>query len=152
MMGGKGGKKKMGRRRSRRRMKTGTAAAAVYGFVGLVLSVTFYVGWLLWSLLPKEVLRSVGIHYYPSRYWAIAVPVYACVTFCAYVVMYAGCIMVRIQPPNSFNSYTDNYAKELDDDELHHYLPNAQTIPPLADIPLPAVNMILYAGEPLQSS
>ncbi|KAF8473846.1 PIG-P-domain-containing protein [Kalaharituber pfeilii] len=45
-----------------------------YGFVlYLVSSVTFAM-YIAWSYLPSPMLHAIGIHYYPSRWWALALP------------------------------------------------------------------------------
>ncbi|KAI7931210.1 PIG-P domain-containing protein [Pyricularia oryzae] len=45
-----------------------------YGFVLYVLSWVALLIYLLWAFLPSPVLHAVGIYYYPSRWWALAVP------------------------------------------------------------------------------
>lgn len=33
---------------------------------------------LAWAYSPEEALHSVGITYYPSKWWALALPAWAC--------------------------------------------------------------------------
>lgn len=36
--------------------------------------------YLLWSYLPSPFLRQLGIHYYPNRWWSLAIPSYLVMT------------------------------------------------------------------------
>jgi hypothetical protein len=45
-----------------------------YGFVLYLLSSLCFIIYLLWSYLPSPFLHLVGIHYYPNRWWSIAIP------------------------------------------------------------------------------
>ena len=51
---------------------------------------------LLWAYLPESVLHAHGITYYPSKYWAVALPAWACVTVVAGVAAYAWCARARV--------------------------------------------------------
>ncbi|KAL7747063.1 hypothetical protein RI367_007559 [Sorochytrium milnesiophthora] len=48
-----------------------------YGFVIYLLSIFSYLVFLAWAFLPDAVLHSLGIYYYPSRWWALAIPTWA---------------------------------------------------------------------------
>lgn len=43
---------------------------------------------ILWAFTPEDILHRHGITYYPSKYWAIAVPTWLCVTIIALYWMY----------------------------------------------------------------
>ena len=45
-----------------------------YGFTLYLTSSLVFVLYLLWSFLPAPLLHQLGIHYYPSRWWALAIP------------------------------------------------------------------------------
>lgn len=47
--------------------------------------------YILWAYIPNSVLESYGIHYYPSKYWAVALPTWVCVTVVAVYWAYEGC-------------------------------------------------------------
>ncbi|KAK9951186.1 hypothetical protein M0R45_006643 [Rubus argutus] len=55
----------------------GPKPAEVYGFVGSITTVVAIVIFLVWAYVPESWLHSIGIFYYLSRYWALAVPAYA---------------------------------------------------------------------------
>lgn len=52
----------------------GPKPSEVYGFVGSITTVTATAVYLVWAYTPEPYLRSLGITYYPSKYWALAVP------------------------------------------------------------------------------
>lgn len=45
-----------------------------YGFVLYLFSSCCFLMYLLWSYLPSPFLHAMGIHYYPDRWWSLAVP------------------------------------------------------------------------------
>ncbi|PSR87199.1 PIG-P-domain-containing protein, partial [Coniella lustricola] len=45
-----------------------------YGFVLYLFSSCCFLMYLLWSYLPSPFLHALGIHYYPDRWWSLAVP------------------------------------------------------------------------------
>ncbi|KAL6077463.1 Phosphatidylinositol N-acetylglucosaminyltransferase subunit P [Balamuthia mandrillaris] len=51
-----------------------SARREVYGFVCWIATFGLWVAYMLWAYLPDEWLHSMGIYYYPSKYWSIAVP------------------------------------------------------------------------------
>lgn len=46
--------------------------------------------YLLWAFTPPRYLEAYGISYYPSQYWAVALPAWACVTVVAAYWAYEG--------------------------------------------------------------
>jgi len=46
----------------------------IYGFVGWIATFFFIIFYLLWAFIPDTVLNDLGIHYYPSKHWAKALP------------------------------------------------------------------------------
>jgi phosphatidylinositol N-acetylglucosaminyltransferase subunit P len=45
-----------------------------YGFALYLVSSAIFLMYLLWAYLPSPFLHQLGIHYYPDRWWALAVP------------------------------------------------------------------------------
>ncbi|KAF8420413.1 PIG-P-domain-containing protein [Tirmania nivea] len=45
-----------------------------YGFVLYLISTVSFLMYILWSYLPAPMLHAIGIHYYPSRWWSLALP------------------------------------------------------------------------------
>jgi phosphatidylinositol glycan class P protein len=55
-----------------------------YGFTLYLVSSLVFVVYLLWSFLPSPFLHSLGIYYYPNRWWALAIPAWT-VMFMVYI-------------------------------------------------------------------
>lgn len=53
-----------------------------YGFVLYLFSSCCFLIYLLWSYLPSPFLHALGIHYYPDRWWSLAVPSFIVVLLC----------------------------------------------------------------------
>ncbi|MCJ1260583.1 hypothetical protein MMC22_000445 [Lobaria immixta] len=51
-----------------------------YGFVLYLLSSLAFLMYLLWSYLPSPFLHQLGIHYYPNRWWSLAIPSFLVMT------------------------------------------------------------------------
>ncbi|KAJ9530723.1 hypothetical protein QJQ45_014872 [Haematococcus lacustris] len=68
------------------------ASVEVYGFAGL---------FLLWSLLPDRTLEWFGVHYYPTKCWAVILPAW-CLAALVYVYwLYEGLNQASVPPPTS---------------------------------------------------
>ena len=64
-----------------------TPSRAVYGFVLHLLSLALLLLYLCWALLPPSILASVGLHFLPQQYWAVAIPTYLSVLFFTFVLV-----------------------------------------------------------------
>ncbi|KAL8160194.1 hypothetical protein V2J09_001731 [Rumex salicifolius] len=90
----------------------GPKPTEVYGFVGSITTVVAAVIFFLWAYLPDCFLHSIGISYYPSRYWAVALPTYFMVTVVLAVGCYIGLNFIATPPPTSLNVIFDEYSRE----------------------------------------
>jgi phosphatidylinositol glycan class P protein len=45
-----------------------------YGFTLYLTSSLAFIVYVLWAFLPSPLLHSLGIYYYPNRWWALAIP------------------------------------------------------------------------------
>ncbi|KAL1345523.1 hypothetical protein AAHE18_08G123400 [Arachis hypogaea] len=79
----------------------GPKPSEVYGFVGSITTVAAAVIFLVWAYVPESWLHSVGIYYYPSRYWALAVPTYMMVTIALMLLFYIGLNFISTPSPAS---------------------------------------------------
>lgn len=55
-----------------------------YGFTLYLSSSLAFIVYLLWSFLPSPFLHQLGIHYFPDRWWALAIPAWT-VMFILYI-------------------------------------------------------------------
>lgn len=80
---------------------------STFAFVGWVATYVAVVCYLAWILLPASVLHSIGITYYPARYYALAIPAYlifCCGTLCW---LYIGWNMLITPKPTDITSVRD---------------------------------------------
>ena len=52
------------------------SSVEVYGFAGWIASAVAFVAFVAWAVLPERALHAVGITYYPSKHWALAIPLW----------------------------------------------------------------------------
>ncbi|URE01061.1 phosphatidylinositol N-acetylglucosaminyltransferase subunit [Musa troglodytarum] len=81
----------------------GPKPSEVYGFVGCITTVIAAVIFMVWAYTPEPWLHSLGITYYPSKYWAIAIPSFLIVTVVLAMVSYLGLNFLVTPLPTSFN-------------------------------------------------
>ncbi|XP_051150975.1 phosphatidylinositol N-acetylglucosaminyltransferase subunit P [Andrographis paniculata] len=121
----------------------GPKLSEVYGFVGSITTVVSTVVFIMWAYVPDRWLHSVGICYFPSRYWALVVPTYGMVTIALAILLYLGMNFMATPPPTSFNSMFDEFSREpesrtpsADSEEL--------PIEPISDIAIDQINNIMF--------
>ncbi|KAG8826424.1 hypothetical protein FRC17_008258 [Serendipita sp. 399] len=51
-----------------RRRTAGGRAPEFYGFVAWLITLLVYIAYVLWAILPDQVIQSVGIAWYPARF------------------------------------------------------------------------------------
>ncbi|KAK9094510.1 hypothetical protein Scep_025979 [Stephania cephalantha] len=114
----------------------------VYGFVGSISTVVAIVLFLIWAYIPEPWLHSVGITYYPSRYWAFVVPTFAMVTVVLAIGFYIGLNFMVTPPPTSFNAMFDEYSREPT--TFADTTTSDQPIEPLSDIGINKINDLMF--------
>ncbi|XP_059651697.1 phosphatidylinositol N-acetylglucosaminyltransferase subunit P-like [Cornus florida] len=121
----------------------GPKPSEVYGFVGSISTVVSTVLFLVWAYVPERWLHSIGLFYYPSRYWALAVPTYAMVTVVLAIGFYIGLNFMATPPPTSFNTMFDEFSREP-----LGFVPSAegseQPIEPISDISINQINDLMF--------
>lgn len=122
----------------------GPKPSEVYGFVGSITTVVALVVFLVWAYVPEYWLHTVGIYYYPSRYWAIAAPTYAMVTLVLVIGFYIGINFMVTPSPNSFNTIFDEYSRNP-----VSFVPSTNKeeppIPPMYDINISEINDAMFS-------
>ncbi|XP_020235558.1 phosphatidylinositol N-acetylglucosaminyltransferase subunit P isoform X2 [Cajanus cajan] len=110
----------------------GPKPSEVYGFVGSITTVVATESWL----------QSVGISYYPSRYWALAVPTYVMVTIVLMLGFYIGLNFISTPSPASLNTVFDEFSR--DPSSLERSLTDEKPIEPISDIGIDRINDIMF--------
>ncbi|CAN0187309.1 unnamed protein product [Ascophyllum nodosum] len=90
----------------RRRKEGGGEIVEVYGFAGWIASFVAYAIYLVWAFVPESMLHAVGVTYYPSKYWAIAIPCAIFVTASSLVLAYIAVNFLSTAPLDSFDTMT----------------------------------------------
>ena len=84
-----------------------------YSFVGLISTIVAYIIFLTWSFAPESLLHTYGITYYPSRYYAIALPAYIIVITILIGMFYMGINMFYTFDPSDKRNAMDNSTIEF---------------------------------------
>lgn len=59
----------------------------IYGFALYITAWFLLVFYLIWAIVPTPVLNHLGLTYVPSKYWAIAGPLFILINVTAFVVI-----------------------------------------------------------------
>ncbi|KAL9546342.1 hypothetical protein PS6_007719 [Mucor atramentarius] len=121
-----------------------TPAYEYYGFVMYLASFVAFGIYLIWAYVPDEILHSLGITYYPNRYWALAIPIWL-MTFVWFIfISFMTINLMNTAPFNHLDCITDEHANVMQlDNEVVSDRPS-DWIPELYDIPIGLVNKFLY--------
>ncbi|KAL4369223.1 hypothetical protein GQ457_05G005310 [Hibiscus cannabinus] len=121
----------------------GPKPSEVYGFVGSITTVVATAIYLAWAYIPEPWLHSIGIFYYPSRYWALAVPTYAMVIIVLAVTFYIGLNFMSTPPPTSLTTMFDEFSREPSS-FLSHMEGDEQPIEPISDLGIDKINVLMF--------
>lgn len=79
----------------------------MYSFVAWISTFMVYLCFLCWALLSDYMLQYLGITYYPSRYYAVALPAYFIVVYVLAAVCYIGWNMMNTLDPEDLGTVYD---------------------------------------------
>ncbi|TPX37998.1 phosphatidylinositol N-acetylglucosaminyltransferase [Synchytrium microbalum] len=94
--------------------------------------------YVLWMILSDSVLQSLGIEYYPNRWWGLILPWWTLGLIPFTLMTVTGLNMLATPPLESLSTITDDYA-QLMTRPPHEY----EGGPGLMDLPLTVVNRAL---------
>ena len=70
-------------------------ARGVYGFILYLASWILLLVYLLWAFVPNKNLNQLGITYLPSKYWAVAIPLFFPVFIGVFIVISLSLNIIR---------------------------------------------------------
>ena len=87
--------------------KTKILGIELYGFFAWNLTSVMFLVFLVWAYVPEQLLNQLGIYYIPSKYTALAVPTWLCMTVWMLLLMYAALSQYMTHPRDSYLSMQD---------------------------------------------
>ncbi|KAJ3687764.1 hypothetical protein LUZ61_016928 [Rhynchospora tenuis] len=120
----------------------GPKPSEVYGFVGSITTVIATVIYLVWAYTPEPWLHSLGITYYPNKYWALAVPSFVIMSVFLMMALYLGLNFLATPPSYSPNTIYDEYSREPTAFALLEGM--EKPIDPISDVGIDQINHLMF--------
>ncbi|CAJ1038389.1 putative PIG-P [Leishmania shawi] len=120
------------------------AQVAINGFIGSILIVVGSIVYVLWSVLPDEVLHRMHMTYYPDRYWAVAVPAILVMFLVHYFTTSWLLVLVTTHPLTDGRCITDEDSKPDTEIEVGALADSGSSLPPWVDIPVSVASHLLF--------
>ncbi|XP_067948899.1 phosphatidylinositol N-acetylglucosaminyltransferase subunit P-like [Watersipora subatra] len=80
---------------------------AVHGFVIYLAGYIVFGVFIVWAYVPPSLLHSIGLTYWPQRYWAVVIPVYATCAGVVFFIVVAGYNLLCVEPLDSIHCIQD---------------------------------------------
>lgn len=120
------------------------AQIAINGFIASILIVLCSVAYVLWAVLPDEVLHALHLTYYPDRYWAVALPAILVILLFYYFTTSWLLVLVTTHPLTDGRCITDVDRKLDNELEVGALADSNNSVPPWVDIPVSVASHLLF--------
>lgn len=132
-----------------RMKRSDIATRSIYSFAGWIGTLVAYFCFIVWAFVPERFLHSLGITYYPSRYYAIALPSYILVLFVLVGVSYVGYNMMKTNSPDDIRTIRDSVKDQTRTAPLHFVKSSLKEgIPDFGDIDAIRISTLLKSKYP----
>ena len=88
-----------------------SSSRAKFAFVAYISSIVAFVIYVFWAFFPKNFLYEIGITYYPSRYYGVALPAYMIVLMLLVTMIYIGINLYSTHDPESMATINDVHTR-----------------------------------------
>lgn len=123
-------------------MPAPTRSRSIYGYALYIGSNCIFLLYLIWAFVPDETLRKYsGMSEWPSKYWAVAIPVWVGTAFAVFAALIYPAINMSITPD------IDDIRTIRDKHSLSYKPTVPGGIPVVYDIPITDVCRKLYLRE-----
>lgn len=119
-----------------------------YAFISWIASISVYIVFVVWAFAPSKALHSIGVTYYPNRYWAVALPSYVIVASILVGVAYIGVNMMNTFDPEDLRTVTDDHSRHsAETNGFADFDSSKDGIPDLCDMDPVAVTNLLITNR-----
>ncbi len=117
---------------------------ATYAFVAWISTIVSYFVFLIWVFAPESFLHKYGITYYPSRYYALAIPSYGLVAFILLIIGYIGINMYHTFDADDLRTFQDSQSIRGSNEFRKNLSKHEYLVPDFCDMEPWAVSGILF--------
>ena len=110
----------------------------VYGFMSWMAAGVAFLIWLFWAWLPDHLLDSLGVTYYPLKWWAVALPTYLVVSLFFGAFMYSASFFLLAPSLHAPNLIQDAHSAATPEASTKFDIVSAH------DIPIGLVNTLMF--------
>lgn len=123
---------------------------AINGFIAMILTFLCFFLYLVWLLVPQDVLQRLHISYYPDKYWALAIPAVLTVLFLYYIFVSLCLVLITTNPLDDGRCVTDVDSRKDTEVNCGALTPHAGSVAPWADISVSVASTLLFQPWPEQ--
>ncbi|TNV71966.1 hypothetical protein FGO68_gene9029 [Halteria grandinella] len=82
----------------------------LYGFFAWIMTAASFFGYQFWAYVPEHILQSLGIHYIPNKYMAVAIPAWLGMSAWCILMLYLSHSMMHTHSKESYFTMQDRHS------------------------------------------